>query len=553
MLGWTLLNLLQAGTLGLHSDEAYYWVYSRFLDWGYYDHPPMVALFIKAGYAVFKNTLGLRLITVISSAGALRLLWLIARRYNPNPWHFIAITGGIFIFHIYGFITTPDAPLFFFTVLFYYLYRQYLEQDRWQLAVLIAVTLACLLYSKYHGILLIGFTLLANLKILRRPTFWLVPVIAVVLYLPHIYWQVSRGYPSINYHLFERSSEVYDFAHTYQFLPGQLLMAGPLIGWLLFYLLIKVKVSDVFIRTLIVNAIGTFLFFLISTLKGNVQPHWTLIAFVPLCLLALIYFGRQVTMPVWFRSLAWANIAVIVAFRLLLASGLPFVKQFGAVKSFFGYEEWCNLIRQRAGNAYVIFSGGFQEPSKYNFYTRSLKGFSYDNRFYRRTQYDLWPLENRLQHQRCLYVMGYRDTCIVQDSVNTGKGMLYLNWIDDVRTYQRINIKSDRYKVKATPQQRLTFHLSITNPYPYPISFSNEGQQHKVFFGACFIQGEQMTYAVPADSAFHDISLKPHETVAYTFNLTAPPQKGNYDLIFSLRTEPFPGGRNSRIVNFTVQ
>jgi hypothetical protein len=29
----------------------------NFLDWGYFDHPPMVALFIKAGYSsLFQNT-----------------------------------------------------------------------------------------------------------------------------------------------------------------------------------------------------------------------------------------------------------------------------------------------------------------------------------------------------------------------------------------------------------------------------------------------------------------------------------------------------------------
>ena len=52
-LTWLILNLLLAGQTGLLDDEAYYWVYSRFPDWGYYDHPPMIAMLIKAGYAIF--------------------------------------------------------------------------------------------------------------------------------------------------------------------------------------------------------------------------------------------------------------------------------------------------------------------------------------------------------------------------------------------------------------------------------------------------------------------------------------------------------------------
>src|SRR5690348_10506331 len=61
---WFLLNLFQAAFTELLDDEAYYWMYSKFIDWGYYDHPPMIALLIKAGYAMFANELGVRLFIV---------------------------------------------------------------------------------------------------------------------------------------------------------------------------------------------------------------------------------------------------------------------------------------------------------------------------------------------------------------------------------------------------------------------------------------------------------------------------------------------------------
>src|ERR1700739_855373 len=119
LLGWTILNAVQAYTLEVHADEAYYWVYSRFLDWGYFDHPPMVALFIKIGDALFTSTLGLRLLTVITSTISVYLLWQIVGRYVQNIKLFILLFSAIVLFHVYGFITTPDSPLFFFTVLFF--------------------------------------------------------------------------------------------------------------------------------------------------------------------------------------------------------------------------------------------------------------------------------------------------------------------------------------------------------------------------------------------------------------------------------------------------
>ena len=57
---WLVLALIQAWGTELFDDEAYYWVYSKFLDWGYFDHPPMIAVLIKIGYFIFPSELGVR-------------------------------------------------------------------------------------------------------------------------------------------------------------------------------------------------------------------------------------------------------------------------------------------------------------------------------------------------------------------------------------------------------------------------------------------------------------------------------------------------------------
>src|SRR5258705_4137802 len=91
LLGWTLLNVIQACTLELQGDEAYYWMYSRYLDWGYFDHPPMVALFIRIGDAIMHNELGLRLLTVLASSASVYLLWLTLKQYAVDALAFILL------------------------------------------------------------------------------------------------------------------------------------------------------------------------------------------------------------------------------------------------------------------------------------------------------------------------------------------------------------------------------------------------------------------------------------------------------------------------------
>jgi hypothetical protein len=549
LLAWTVMNIIQSYTLELHADEAYYWLYSRFLDWGYYDHPPMVALFIRFGDSIMHNELGLRLLTITVSTGSIYILWLILKNYGANAKLFVVVIASMFMCHMYGFTTTPDAPLFFFAVVFYYFYRQYIERDTWALAIILGLVVACLLYSKYHAILLIGFTVLSNIKLLKRPSFWLIVLLSGVLFIPHILWQAHHGFPSLNYHLSERSAETYHAEYTYLYPLGQLLMAGPLIGWFLFYKGFTVRVTDAFTRCLIVNSIGTPIFFLISSFRGEVQPQWTYIAFAPLILLILISFAQKPNIPKWFYPLAYANIGVIMFIRLSLVAGIPL----GRLQSYFGFKYWAHVVKEKAGNNYVIFDEGFQNPSKYDYYNNTLKGFAYDSRYYRGTQFDIWPIEDSLQHKRVYYLLTYKAPGITTDSIKTSAGTWYGGWVNDVRTYQKVIIATNTYKMSMPAGQKKTFDLVITNPYPYAINFSNKGWLHPVLMEACFFNEKGNMQAQAADTTFNKIALKPGQSAHYSFTLTAPKQKGKYDFIFSIRTIPFTGSKNSRIIKFTAE
>lgn len=549
---WTVLNIIQAYTLELHADEAYYWMYSRFLDWGYFDHPPMVALFIKAGDALMHNELGLRVVTIITSTLSIYLLWLILKKYNVAAWPFVWVTGGVFIFSLYGFTTTPDAPLSFFAILFYYIYQKYIGEDKWTLALALGVIVACMLYSKYHAVLLVAFTLASNIKLLRRPSFYLIVFLAAVLFAPHILWQVQHNYPSLNYHLYDRAASVYQPENTYLFIPGQLLMAGPVIGWFLFYKAFTIKIKDAFIRCLLVNCMGTVAFFFISTFRGEAQPHWTLIAFAPLAMLALISFKQSGALPRWFYKAAAINLTLIVVLRLCVVFAVPFVTRLGQIKSYYGFKDWAHAVKQKAGDAYVVMTDGFQNPAKYNYYNNELKAFSYDSRRYRRTQFDIWPLEEQMQHKRVFYVDDYL-TPRTTDSIVVKAGKWYTEWVDDFRTYQKVQIESRIHSLTLKAGQKHDFDITITNPYPFKINFGDEGRKQQAFLVACYFKGDSVVYAHRAQASFKWINLKPKESTHYNFTMVAPRQKGQYQVMFSIRTTPFPGSANSRTIKLVVE
>jgi hypothetical protein len=67
-IGAAVFHLLFSIAAPLVPQETYYWCYSLRPSAGYFDHPPAVAFFIKAGTLLFGNTaLGVRFSAVVSS------------------------------------------------------------------------------------------------------------------------------------------------------------------------------------------------------------------------------------------------------------------------------------------------------------------------------------------------------------------------------------------------------------------------------------------------------------------------------------------------------
>ena len=69
VLALTALRLVLAAAIHPTEDEAYYRLWAAGLQAGYYDHPPMIAWWIRLGQIIAGDTpLGLRLIPVLASA-----------------------------------------------------------------------------------------------------------------------------------------------------------------------------------------------------------------------------------------------------------------------------------------------------------------------------------------------------------------------------------------------------------------------------------------------------------------------------------------------------
>jgi 4-amino-4-deoxy-L-arabinose transferase-like glycosyltransferase len=202
----TGVRLVVAGLSPLSADEAYYWVWSRALAPGYLDHPPMVALWIRAGTTILgQGAIGVRLLAPLSAALGSVLLALAAEDLFPGRrlgGPAATLLNATLLLGAGAVTMTPDTPLLFFWTAALWALARLVRTGRpgWWLAVGLAAGGA--LASKYTAVLL-GAGIAAWLLVdpvgrrwLRTPWPWAGGVLAGLCFAPVLVWNAAHGWAS---------------------------------------------------------------------------------------------------------------------------------------------------------------------------------------------------------------------------------------------------------------------------------------------------------------------------------------------------------------------
>jgi hypothetical protein len=338
-----------------------------------------------------------------------------------------------------GIISVPDIPLMLFVVLFFLAYRRYSRNQGLFETILVGVTVAGMLYSKYHGILVVFFTLLSNFKLVRKWQTWLAALVALLLFMPHLYWQFMHDNPSVRYHLYERNAAYYKFEYTMEYVIGQILLAGPLIGWLLLWAgSRKVAVSDTE-KALKWCLFGIYGFFLLSTFKGRVEANWTAPAFIPLVVLSHQYLTDHTAASRWVYRLFIPSLMIVLLVRLYMIVDMKPYSLFPK-DEFHKNREWSEAVLAKAVGSPVVFLNSYQRPSQFYFYS-GIPSFGLNNIYYRRNNYNFWPLESRLIGRRVL-VVSHEDHPFFRDKIHSARGVSSSAMVDPYFSFSQVDIRS---------------------------------------------------------------------------------------------------------------
>lgn len=328
---FSLIKLILAFFLELGNDEAYYWLYSQYWQWSYFDHPPMVAVWIR----LFTANLALEqyegFIRLGSVAGSALSSWFLFRAVSLiyseraglfaaalyNASFYSAITAGLYIL--------PDSPqMVFWTLALLLIARISKDESNWKLWLWFGIIAGFCIMSKVHGAFLWiglgGYVLFQKSSWLKRPQLYMALLLTIIIISPIFFWNVRYDFATFRFH--SNRVEVNELAIRWKFFFKELASQIGFNNPVNFFLVVSALVAWYRNKLLFQPALAVYIFIsiplivlllLVSVFRDVTLPHWSGPAYVTLIPLASVWLA-SVSRSFFPKILKWSLAIFLVAY-----------------------------------------------------------------------------------------------------------------------------------------------------------------------------------------------------------------------------------------------
>jgi len=332
LLFYTLFNIISNQFIPFYSDENYYWLWSKKLDFSYFDHPPMIAYLIKLTTFFSDQPVFVRLSAPLLVAGTAYFVYLLAKKIFDEK-------SAIYTFYIFissflviaaSTLITPDIPLMFFASLFLYSAYVYLKDNNKNYALLTGFAAGAMLLSKYPGILII-FTLIVYMIIYKREAFkdkyfYFAILIALLVFSPVLYWNIQNDFISFTFQLHHGIAEekIFNPKSFFNFLGAQFILFHPFYLLPLLYFIIRdnnrFEQKKVYLLLPFLFVIGFFSYF--AAFK-HANAQWAGIAYLSASILLGYYFAKYEIKKILIAGMILSAIVIVL---IKTPVGIDYVK-----------------------------------------------------------------------------------------------------------------------------------------------------------------------------------------------------------------------------------
>jgi hypothetical protein len=194
---------------GFFNDEFYYIACANRLDWGYVDHPPFSIGVLYLINMIFGDSLiAVRAVPAFCSSIVVFLSGLIVRELGGSrslqiisAFSVSFLPVPLIIFSLYS---MNSFEILFMSIVFLLILKMVKENDT-KYWILIGIIMGLGFMNKHTVILylvslLIGFIMSRNTKLILSRNFLYAIILAFVIFLPNLIWQISNGFSSLEFY-----------------------------------------------------------------------------------------------------------------------------------------------------------------------------------------------------------------------------------------------------------------------------------------------------------------------------------------------------------------
>lgn len=363
-----VLRAAFGGLIHLTEDEAYYRLWAQHLQLGYYDHPPMIAWWIRAGMTLAGDSaLGVRLLPALASGLTTWLVGDLMRRLGGDGRTAVRAAlwyNATFTVAVGGLLAIPDAPasLFWTLTIWCLAHAEGDARLRWWLAAGAAAGLSLL--SKYSGLFLAPGVLLWLLATregraaLRTPGPWLAALLALAIFSPNLAWNAQHGWASFMRQYGRVTPHGWHAAFFAEFLATQVLLLNPIIAVYAFRGVVAgLRRPTEAPRLLlpIVSGAPFAAYLVLHSLHDRVQGHWPVPLFSALALCAATAAVRsprrapKIAAPALGLGLA----ALVLAYLVLPIAGFGKADPSAQIRGWPAFADQVERLRLANGAAWI--------------------------------------------------------------------------------------------------------------------------------------------------------------------------------------------------------
>jgi hypothetical protein len=238
-----LLHLFTIRGYGIFRDEFYYLACAAHPDLGYVDHPPLsIWLLWLQTAALGDDVTMLRLLPAIVGAASVFVAGLLAREMGGGRGAQLLAALSVFaapfllaISHIYSL----NAFEWLLWSLLAYVALRILGRGEDRGWLVFGALAGLALLNKLQVVvfafgIVLGLVFTPSRRALARPWIWLGGGLTLLLFLPHVWWQVEHGWPTLEFIDVARVRKIHP-AGPLEFFSGQLVLLNPITTplWLL--------------------------------------------------------------------------------------------------------------------------------------------------------------------------------------------------------------------------------------------------------------------------------------------------------------------------------